>query len=307
MNKAKQINNISSLSKKQLQHRIKNGLGFRIGRFTVRLVSPVVEMVDHLQNLYAAYELLDKDDFVDFHVQLRSPSKLRRFFRPQVNFFFDGVAPFKPLPYDQAAAMFEWGLNWCIASYSNQYLIIHAAVVERNGQAFIFPGAPGSGKSTLCAALVCSGWRLLSDEMTLLSTSDGQIYPVPRPISLKNESIDVIRKRSPQVVFGQVVNDTAKGTVGHLRPPELSVQSGTTPAQPAKLIFPKYKQASKTELTAVSKGRAMLSAAGDCFNYNVLGTQGFDSLGGLIDQCDCYEFNYSCLDEALALFTDLSA
>jgi hypothetical protein len=297
---------ISSLSKGQLQHNIKHGQSFRIGSFNVRLVSSIVGVVNHLQNLYAAYELLDGDEFIDFHVQLKSPSALRRYVRPQVNFFFDGVAPFKPLPYEQAAAMFEWGLNWCIASYSNQYLIIHAAVVERNGQAFIFPGTPGSGKSTLCAALVCSGWRLLSDEMTLLSISDGQIYPVPRPISLKNQSIDVIKKFSPKVVFGQVVNDTAKGTVGHLRPPEPSVQSGTKSAQPAKLIFPKYKQASETELISISKGNAMLRAAGDCFNYNVLGAQGFDSLGDLIDQCDCYEFNYSCLDEAIALFTDLS-
>ena len=306
MSKAKLIKKVSSLSKGQLQHAIKNGLGFRIGQFTISLVSPVAGVAEHLQNLYGAYELLNEDDFIDFHVQLTTPSKLRRYFRPQVNFFFDGMAPFKPLPYEQAAAMFEWGLNWCIASYSNQYLIIHAAVVERNGQAFIFPGTPGSGKSTLCAALVCSGWRLLSDEMTLLSTSDGQIYPVPRPISLKNQSIAVIQKFSPQVVFGQVVNDTAKGTVGHLRPPELSIHSGTIPAQPAKLIFPKFKPASGTELTSVSKGSAMLRAAGDCFNYNVLGTQGFDVLGNLIDQCDCYEFNYSCLDEAIALFTDLS-
>jgi len=306
LSKAKLTKKLSSLSKGQLQHAIKNGLGFRIGQFNVSLVSPVAGVAEHLQVLYGAYELLDEDDFVDFHVQLTSPSKLRRYFRPQVNFFFDGMAPFKPLPYGQAAAMFEWGLNWCIASYSNQYLIIHAAVVERNGQAFIFPGTPGSGKSTLCAALVCSGWRLLSDEMTLLSTSDGQIYPVPRPISLKNQSIDVIQKFSPQVIFGQVVNDTAKGTVGHLRPPELSVHSDTIPAQPAELIFPKYKPASGTELASVSKGTAMLRAAGDCFNYNVLGTQGFDVLGNLIDQCDCYEFNYSCLDEAIALFTDLS-
>lgn len=263
-------------------------------------------MANHLQNLYGAYELLDRDDFFDFHARLESPSRLRHYFRPQVNFFLDGMAPFKPLPYEQAAALFEWGLNWCIAGHSNQYLIIHAAVVEHNGQAFIFPGTPGSGKSTLCAALVCSGWRLLSDEMALLSTRDGQIYPVPRPISLKNQSIEVIQNFSPQAVFGQVVNDTAKGRVGHLCPPEPSVQSGTKPALPAKLIFPKYIPASGTELIPVSKGRAMLRAAGDCFNYNVLGTQGFDSLGGLIDQCDCYEFNYSCLDEAIALFTDLS-
>jgi len=306
LNKAKLINKISSLSKQRLQQHVKKGLNFKIGHFNVRLISPIKGVVEHLANLYAAYELLDEDEFVDFHVELKSPSKLRRNLRPQVNFFFDGFAPFKPLPYIQAAAMFEWGLNWCIASYSNQYLIIHAAVVERNGQAFIFPGTPGSGKSTLCAALVCSGWRLLSDEMTLLSTSDGQIYPVPRPISLKNQSIDVIQKFSPGVVFGQVVNDTIKGTVGHLSPPELSVQSGAKPAQPAKLIFPKYKQASETELTSVSKGSAMLRAAEDCFNYSVLGTQGFDSLGDLIRKCDCYEFNYSCLDDAIALFTDLS-
>jgi predicted ATPase len=30
----------------------------------------------------------------------------------------------------------------------------------------ILPAPPGSGKSTLCAALVTRGWRLLSDELT---------------------------------------------------------------------------------------------------------------------------------------------
>ena len=300
------ISNIASLSKSQLQQAIIKGLDFKVGCFNVRLVSPIVELVTHLHHLYGANELLAKEDFIDFHVQLSSPSTLRRYFRPQVNFFLDGYAPFKPLPYVQASALFEWGLNWCIASHANQYLIIHAAVVERNGQAFILPGTPGSGKSTLCAALVNQGWRLLSDEMTLLSTHDGQIYPVPRPISLKNQSIDVIKKRSPQSVFGQIVNDTVKGTVGHFCPPELSVQMGEYPVFAAKLIFPKYKQGAETELSTLSKSKALLRAAGDCFNYNLLGVQGFDSLSGLVEQCACYEFHYSNLDEALILFTELS-
>ena len=298
--------NIASLSKSQLQQAIVKGLDFRVGLFNIRLVSSIKELVPHMYNLYGAYELLAKDSFIDFHVRLSSPSALRRFIRPQVSFFLDGYAPFKPLPYLQASALFEWGLNWCIASHANQYLIIHAAAVERNGQAFILPGTPGSGKSTLCAALVGNGWRLLSDEMTLLSTYDGKIYPVPRPISLKNQSIEVIRKHLPQSVFGQIVNDTVKGTVGHLCPPEFNVQMGTRPALAAKLIFPKYKQGTKTELTTLSKGKALLRAAGDCFNYNLLGVQGFDSLSGLVDQCACYEFQYSSLDEALILFTEIS-
>jgi len=300
------VNNIASISREQLQRRVIYGLRFKVGSFNVRLTSPIASVASHVQRLYSAYELVEEREFIDFHVDLSPPSKLRCYFRPQVNFFFDGYAPFKPLPYAQAAAMFEWGLNWGIANHCNQYLIIHAAVVERNGQAFILPGTPGSGKSTLCAALVCSGWRLLSDEMTLLSIADGHIYPVPRPVSLKNQSIEVIRHFAPQAVFGQVVNDTAKGTVGHMCPPEQSVQLSNQPALASKVIFPKYIQDAETELTSLSKGRAMLSAADNCFNYNVLGSQGFKSLGTLIDQCDCFEFKYSKLEQAVSLFTELS-
>jgi len=191
------------------------GLRLKIGGFNVCLSSSIPEVADHLLVLYGASDVINDEAFIDFYISLAPPSKLRRYFRPQVNFSYDGYFPFKPLPYDQASAMFEWGLNWCIASHSHQYLIIHAAVVERNGQAFIFPGTPGSGKSTLCAALVCSGWRLLSDEMTLVSLADGLVYPVPRPISLKNRSIDVIRSFSPDVIFGEIVNDTSKGSVNH--------------------------------------------------------------------------------------------
>ena len=69
----------------------------------------------------------------------------------------------------QGFAMFEWGLNWVVANHAHQFAIVHAAAVEKDGRGFIFPGAPGSGKSTLCAALVSRGWRLLSDEMAMIS------------------------------------------------------------------------------------------------------------------------------------------
>src|SRR3546814_10587342 len=88
--------------------------------------------------------------------------------------------------------MLEWGLNWCIGAHGHQFLIIHAAVIARNGLAAILPGAPGSGKSTLTACLVHNGWRLLSDEMALVSLQDGGLTALARPISLKNRSIDLI-------------------------------------------------------------------------------------------------------------------
>ncbi|MDD5579524.1 MAG: HprK-related kinase A [Methylobacter sp.] len=298
---------LATLSRKEVIHSLnRKRLRLKIGGFNVCLSSPIPEVADHLLCLYGAFEVVDDEAFIDFYTSLASPSKVRRYFRAQVNFSFDGYVPFKPLPYKQASAMFEWGLNWCIANHSHHYLVIHAAVVERNSQAFIFPGTPGSGKSTLCAALACSGWRLLSDEMTLLSVADGLVYPVPRPISLKNRSLDVIRNFSSNIIMGPVVKDTAKGAVGHVRPSDESVDLGEVPAKPAKLIFPKYLENSNTDLIPLSKSRALLKIAENCFNYNILGVQGFKSVSDLIDASDCYEFNYSCLEEAVALFAELA-
>ena len=58
--------------------------------------------------------------------------------------------------------------------HAHQYLIIHAAVVEKNGLAAILPAPPGSGKGTLTAGSVLSGWRLLSDELTLIDRLSGR-------------------------------------------------------------------------------------------------------------------------------------
>lgn len=115
--------------------------------------------------------------------------------------------------------MLEWGLNWCVSMHAHHYLIIHAAVVEKNGLAAILPAPPGSGKSTLTAGLVLSGWRLLSDELTLIDRRTGLLHALPRPVSLKNQSIDVIRQFNPEAFINRVSHDTSKGSVAHMRPP----------------------------------------------------------------------------------------
>lgn len=237
---------------------------------------------------------------IDFRIDIASPSLLRRWFRPQVNFNFDGVRPFKPLPINQAFAMFEWGLNWVIANHAHQFAIVHAATVEKNGRGYIFPGAPGSGKSTLCAALVCRGWRLLSDEMALISLSDGLIWPIPRPVSLKNASIEIIRKFEGGAVLGDIVADTAKGNIAHMRPPKASVMASKVPAAPFAVVFPTYRAGAKTEYLEISKGQTLMRLAENCFNYPVLGAAGFNCLADAVEQSRCHTAVYSELDDIIA-------
>src|SRR5262249_32235391 len=146
--------------------------------------------------------------FADFHVSLDPGDGARRWVRPQCVFRFDGISPFKPLPYGHAVPVLEWGLNWFIANHAHQYLMIHAAAIERHDRRALLPGSSGAGQSTLCAALVGrGGWRLLSDELTLIDLASGMIVPIARPISLKNESIAVIRDFLSDAVLSREIKD----------------------------------------------------------------------------------------------------
>jgi len=298
--------NVSDLSPRELRRRLSGpGLFLRTASFVTHLQSPIRSVADGLTLLYADYPLLDDGGYADFHVRVAPPANLRRWIHPQVFFFLDGRSPFKPLPFDQAPAMFEWGLNYCVSNHCHQYLIVHAAVVERQGRAMIFPAPPGSGKSTLCAGLVSRGWRLLSDELTLVRLRDGQVDPFPRPVSLKNESIDIIRHFAPRAVIGPLVRDTTKGEVAHLKPPADSVARAGEAAQPAWVIFPQYKRGESPQLLPIPRARAFMRVAENTFNYSLLGAKGFEALAQFMDSTDCFEFSYGQLEEAIALLAAL--
>jgi len=298
--------NIGSLSEKEFISAIQQeGVAFRVAGFVVKLQTPFADVGKCIYLLYFDFPLADLNSFIDFHMEIVPPKGVRRWYCPQVEFYFDGFRPFKPLPRDQAYAMFEWSFNWCVANHMHNYFIVHAAVVDKDDKCIIMPAPPGSGKSTLCASLVMSGWRLLSDELALLDLQSEHVYPIPRPINLKNNSIDIIRNRFSNAVFGPIIKDTAKGTVSHLKPPEGSVLSASRVSKPTWIIFPKYLAGSETSLLKRSKAQTFMEVAKNAFNYTVLGRDGFQTLVKLIDACDCYDFCYSNIDDALEEFDKL--
>lgn len=274
------------------------------GSFSVRLQTTIPSVIRGIQLLYADH-VCSESEFADFHVKVEAASGLRKFIKPQVIFTLDGYSPFKPLPYDQAFPLLEWGLNWCVSTHAHDYLMIHAAVIEKDGFAAILPAPPGSGKSTLCAALIHRGWRLLSDELTLIRLDDGLLVPLPRPVSLKNQSVDVIRQFVVESIFSPSVRDTVKGTVAHLKPPSRSVEDGVNTARPAWIIFPKYRAAASTTLNPIAKADAFMRVADNSFNYSLLGQTGFMALVKVMNDANAYDFEYSNLDEAISVFANL--
>jgi hypothetical protein len=183
--------------------------------------------------------------------------------------------------------------------------MLHAAVIERNECAVIMPAPPSSGKSTLCAGLVSRGWRLLSDELALVSLSDQTISPLARPISLKNESIQVIKSFAPDAVFNRITHDTNKGSVTHMKVPAEHLKRVNDVAKPCWVVFPKYVRDSSATLTAYSKAQSMLDLGRNSFNYSILGLAGFEALSKVVSASKCYQFAYSRLDDAVSVFDAL--
>jgi HprK-related kinase A len=279
----------------------REGLGLEIGPFAVRIRSDVEGVAQGIAVHYAEHPVLDDPAFVDFHVGVQRPTGLRRWWRPQALFRFDGQPPFAPLPLAQGLPLLEWGLNWTFSAHAHQYLILHAAVVERGGLAVVMPAPPGSGKSTLCAALAHAGWRLFSDELALVDPQTLALTASPRPISLKNASIDVIRAQAPSAVFTPAVQETQKGTIAHAKPPADAVHRAHEPAEPAWIVLPRWAAAAEPELRPLPKARALALAIDNTFNFPVHRRAGFHALRRLVDRCECFELPYADLRDAVAL------
>lgn len=277
-------------------------LALHVGPLVVRIQTVLPDVAHYLRAVYGQHPACLDPSFADFTVEVRQPSNLRRWFRRQVEFAVEGETPFEPLPRSQAPALFEWGLNWSIAASCHQWLMVHAACLERGGQAVILPAPPGSGKSTLCAALALRGWRLLSDELTLIDPATLALHGLARPINLKNQSIDLIRSFEPTARWGPLSYDTTKGVITHLAAPLHSVEQVRLKAQPRWLVFPRYVAGADPLLSPRNKAQTFASFVQNAFNYSVLGETGFDATGRLIDACDCFDFEYSRLDDALAVF-----
>lgn len=275
--------------------------------FTIRLRSPFRCLAAHLDFYYAdSYWRDGQDDrFVDFDLRLLKASGLRSWLRPQARFRLDHVEPFLPLPAEQAAPLFEWGLNWAIASRPLGYLVMHAAVVARDDAALVMPGAPGAGKSTLCAALTfLDGWRLLSDELAILAPESSQLQASPRPICIKNHSIDLVAAM-PGTRLGSIYRDTRKGTVTHAAAPETS-QSTPKPAKCRWIVFPHFSDTDAPYCEEIGRAEAFARIAEQSFNRDRMGESGFRALCAMLDDARCFEIGYRSSDEARAWIREIT-
>lgn len=282
-----------------------SSLNLDYGACRVKVVARDTRLEESLKVVYRAFRIIEDEPFPDFHVRLHPGPIARQLIRPTVNFTIDGITPFEPFPLSDALPMFEWGINWCFAQRFNQYVLLHAGTLALGDRAVIMAATPGSGKSTLSAALMLRGFRLLSDEFGVLDPETGLLLPMLKPVALKNRSIDVIRSFSDDAWLGPTFKATRKGDVAHLAPDEVSVSAVRQPAQPALVIFPKYEAGAELSLKPQAPEHTFTRLAFNSFNYALLGPISFAAVARVAASCSAYELRYSCLEDAVRCLHDL--
>jgi HprK-related kinase A len=282
------------------------GLGLRIGPFDVHLTVPIKEVAASLQALYGDHPLLGGERVYAVRARLDPVWHFGRRPGRRVRFSVDGLRPHEDMPPGQGLAVLEWGLNLAIAMRFHCFLLLHSAVLERNGRALLMPASPGHGKTTLCAALAHRGWRLLSDEFGILRPGTTDLIPVPRPMPLKNESIDVIRSFEPNAAFGPVIPGTRKGVICHVKPPAGSVARADEAAPARWIVFPRWSRGVPLTLEDIGPGEGFMQLATNAFNYELLGEPAFDTVGRVVASSRCLRLVYADLERAVDALTRLA-
>jgi HprK-related kinase A len=254
-----------------------------------------------LRDVYRHFPFHPGPGWADLHVDIDRARGLRRWLRPQVVFRCDGQHPFDPFPADSPLPLVEWGANWLIGQRCNDHLLFHAGVVERDGHALILPALPGSGKSTLSAALSLRGWRLLSDEFGALDPANDRLRAVLKPVALKNESIEVIRRWAPDAPIGPLFPKTRKGTVAHLAASPDAVARRHEPALPGAVVLPRWQAGAATQWRRLAPEEVFRALAFNAFNYAVLAEDGFRAAVRIARRCPAWQLVYSELDQAAEL------
>jgi len=136
--------------------------------------------------------------------------------------------------------------------------------------------------------------------LALLDPATGFLLGNPRPISLKNRSIDIVAAFEG-VTVGERYVDTRKGTVSHASVPAASIRDAEKPARCRWVVFPKFVSGSAGHVDEICRAEAFALISEQSFNRERMGESGFRALCSMLDACRCYAIEYGDTRTALDL------
>jgi hypothetical protein len=197
------------------------------------------------------------------------------------------------------------GALWQSAVNAHDFLFyIHAGVVGTGKSCVLLPAAPGSGKSSLTAALVHNGFRYFSDEVALIERGTFLVPPMPMALCVKSTGWDVIARYHPQIDALPAHERMDGKVVRYVPPAARAIQQ--TGALVSHIVFPCYDKDAETELKPIARSDALGRLMVECLALRQrLTPTNIANLLRWIAEVDCYALTFSSLDEACGLVSQV--
>lgn len=192
-----------------------------------------------------------------------------------------------------------WHCNRTAIERNFDQLLFHAGAVVSNGWGVLLPAPPGSGKSTLVAALMTLGMHYASDEVGALDLDLGRFVPYPKALGLDTMGpIDV------------PVNDLESAMfLGRDRPVDPVELGGVIARDPFGLqvvVNPEYRPDTACEVTELGTDEALLTLSENCFNLGIFGGEGLQVIADIVDSVSCYRLRYGRVEDAAKVVCELA-
>ena len=191
---------------------------------------------------------------------------------------------------------------------AGQAIAVHAGGVCDGTVALMLPGAAGSGKTTLTAALVATGFTYLSDDLLLLDADDRGLSGVPFGLTIKEGGSQVLADRFPGLAALPLHRRADAKQVRYLAlPPQAQTREGGPRPDVRWIVFPRYDPAGDNRLERLAAGEALVRLTQSCTILRRVSADKIAGLIALVERADCYQLTNSSLDKAVAALTGLFA
>lgn len=300
---------LKSFDRHDLHKALKRGsFTLQLGPFSHLISGSSPALLDFLQDTYRDYSVeMSPSDVTEVLLNIRAPNLFRRFIRPQVTPDPGFDVPAVPLPRRMAPLAYEMGMNLSIALKCCRFVNIHAGVVADDHGAILMSAASGSGKSTLTAAMMQYGYRLFSDEFALLGLDEPLVHPYPRPISLKQETIPIVRELVGADWLSKTVSGTPKGDIAYYRARPEDLAKAHVPAPVKLILFPKFETGANPFAQRLNPAEAIIRLVPASTNYSLLGEEAYKTLASLVENASAFELTYGTTEQSIDLVKQLTA
>ncbi len=189
-----------------------------------------------------------------------------------------------------------------LCAAQQQKLLLHAAVLVKQGSALLLPAESGSGKSTLSMALAAHGYTVASDELCPIDPVTLQVAPFPLPVGIKSRSLQALETFYPDLA-SRPAYDRADGLqVRYLGVDDLPLESPSAGPWPAtRLVFPRYQPGAEAGLQRLEPLAALELLARTGSSERPLEAQDVQALLTLAGERPCFQLSYGELSAAIAL------